>query len=152
MTGHYRVFEAVSSFNTTIQQMTDLHARIGPAQLTPPPIFVTVQQDTRSSLTEGDLYFTLWFLFLPVRWHARHEPGPTPTSFADVMVSGPMRYWRHEHIFEPANDGVRLIDRITLAHQGGLKGLMTRLFFDGLPLRMLFWFRHLKTRWLLRTL
>jgi ligand-binding SRPBCC domain-containing protein len=135
-----------------MQKMIDLHTKSGPAQLTPPPIFVTVQRDSRTSLATGDLQFTLWFLFVPVRWHARHEPGPTPTSFADVMVSGPMRYWRHEHIFEPEGDGVRLIDRITLAHHEGISGILTRLFFDGFPLRMLFWFRHLKTRWMLRTL
>jgi ligand-binding SRPBCC domain-containing protein len=144
-----KVFEKKTIFNTTLEKMTRLHAESGPAQLTPPPIFVQVKRDTRTSLTEGELEFTLWMGPVPIRWLARHEAGPTPTSFADLMINGPMAYWRHEHIFQPEKDGVALIDRVTLAHHSGIRGLFTRLAFDGLPLQMLFIFRHLKTRWML---
>ncbi len=144
------VFEKSTVFNTTLEKMTQLHATIGPAQLSPPPIFVQVHRDTRTSLTEGELEFTLWLLFIPVRWLARHEAGSTSTSFADLMITGPMAYWRHEHIFTQVSDGVILTDRVTFKHKDGFKGLLTRMMFDGVPLRILFIFRHLKTRWLLR--
>lgn len=143
-------YEKSTVFKTTLDEMTSLHAKIGPAQLSPPPIFVQVHRDTRTSLTEGELEFTLWMGFIPIRWLARHEAGSTPTSFADVMERGPMQYWRHEHIFTPVEGGVMLTDRVTLAHKAGWQGLLTRLIFDGLPLRILFLYRHLKTRWLLR--
>lgn len=115
-------------------------------KLTPPPIFLQVLQDTRTSLTSGELTFRLWFGPFPVKWVARHEPGPTPTSFVDRMVEGPMAYWEHHHLFEPLPEGSVLIDRITLAHKPGLSGTLTRLIFDGLPLRLLFIYRHWRTR------
>lgn len=120
------------------------------ARLTPPPILMQLQRDDRRSLSEGEIEFTLWLGPIPIRWLARHEPGPTPHSFADTQVKGPLAYWRHEHIFSEVADGVQLTDRITLAHQGGLPGLLTRLTFDGLPLRILFAYRHWRTRHALR--
>lgn len=137
--------------HTTIQQVWDFHARSNAFQLlTPPPMFVQVRDNQLTSLTNGDIRFTLWLVFIPVAWWARHQPGPIETSFADLMVEGPMAYWRHEHIFRAVADGVELTDHITLAHKPGLAGLFTRLFFDGLPLRILFFYRHLRTRWALR--
>lgn len=116
------------------------------ARLTPPPIIMRLKRDDRRSLTQGEIEFTLWFGLIPIRWLARHEPGPTPHSFADSQVKGPLAYWRHEHIFNEVADGVKLTDRITLAHQRGPLGLFTRLAFDGLPLRILFAYRHWRTR------
>lgn len=141
------VFETSSLIKTTMPHIIEFHE--DPAalsKLSPPPIFAQMRRDDRQSLTEGDLEFTLWLGPIPIKWWARHEPGPTATSFADRMVDGPMAYWRHEHIFTQEADGVRLTDRVTLAHKGGLQGLFTRLMFDGLPLRILFFYRHLRTR------
>lgn len=120
------------------------------ARLTPPPIIMQLHRDERRSLTEGELEFTLWFGPIPIRWLARHEPGPTTHSFADSQVKGPLAYWRHEHIFTEVEGGVELTDRIELAHRGGLTGVFTRLAFDGLPLRVLFAYRHWRTRRALR--
>jgi ligand-binding SRPBCC domain-containing protein len=115
-------------------------------RLTPPPIFVQCLRDDRTSLTDGELDFRLWLGLIPVRWLARHEPGPTPTSFIDRMLSGPLASWQHEHLFREVPGGIELTDRITFAHKPGLPGLLTRLLFDGLPLRFLFIYRHLRTR------
>lgn len=124
------------------------------ARLTPPPplMFVQVLRDDRTSLTEGELEFRLWFGPVPVHWLARHEPGPIPTSFVDRMIAGPLAYWEHQHIFQETAEGVTLIDRITLGHKGGTAGLWTRLIFGRLPLRLLFMYRHLRTRLSLRGL
>lgn len=145
-----KVYEKSTVFKTTLDAMKTLHERIGPAQLSPPPIFVQVHRDTRTSLTEGELEFTLWMGFIPIRWLARHESADSPHAFADRMIQGPMAFWRHEHIFTPVENGVKLTDRLTIAHKDGLQGLLTRLMFDGIPLQILFFYRHLKTRWLLR--
>lgn len=132
---------------TTVERLKAFHVQPDAfKRLTPPPIIARIQRDERTSLTEGELEFTLWFGIFPIRWLARHEPGPTPDSFADVMVRGPMASWRHEHIFEATADGAALIDRVTLAHKPGLMGVITRLMFDGLPLRFLFFYRHFRTR------
>jgi len=137
-----------SVMNTTIEKMMAFHeAPNAFSTLTPPPIFVQVHRDDRASIAQGEIEFTLWVLFIPFRWIALHEPGPTPNSFADHMIKGPMAYWRHEHIFTPVENGVELMDRVTLAHQSGLRGILTRLMFDGIPLRILFFYRHLRTKW-----
>ncbi len=116
------------------------------AWLVPPPIIMRIHRDTRTSLTAGEIEFTLWFLLLPVHWLARHEPGPTEHSFQDRMMRGPLRSWVHQHMFREAEGGTELIDRVTYEHKGGPWGIFTRLFFDGLPLRLLFVYRHLRTR------
>jgi ligand-binding SRPBCC domain-containing protein len=88
----------------------------------------------------------LWLGPIPIRWVAQHSPGPNEYSFADHMVRGPMAHWQHQHILEPVGDQTRLVDRIALEHKPGVVGLFTRLFFDGPPLRFLFWFRHWRTK------
>ncbi len=141
------IYEKRSVINTSIARMIAFHNEpkaLG--TLTPPPIFMQLHRDDRKSLSEGEIEFTLWFLFIPIRWIARHEAGPTETSFADRQVKGPMGYWRHEHIFREVPGGVELTDRVKLGHRPGVQGILTRLAFDGLPLRMLFFYRHLRTR------
>lgn len=143
---HTHSYQKRSIFRTTLEQLETFHK--DPAalkKLTPPPIFIQVHSDRRVSLTEGDLEFTLWFGPLPVRWLARHEPV-AGSGFAEWQVDGPMAYWRHEHLFEVVPGGVALFDRATLAHKPGVRGLLTRLIFDGIPLRILFLYRHWRTR------
>ena len=142
-----RVFSKTSVINTSLARIMRYHEQPRAlAQLTPPPIIMRVQRDDRRSIREGEIAFTLWFGPLPIKWIARHENGPTPDSFADRQVAGPMAYWRHEHIFAPVAGGVELTDRITLAHRPGWRGLLTRLAFDGVPLRLLFAYRHWRTK------
>lgn len=144
-------YEKRTVFRTTLDKMQAFHEDPAAlAKLTPPPIFMQVKRDDRTSLTEGEIHFTMWFGPIPIQWVARHEAGPTEHSFADRMIEGPMQYWYHRHIFEETADGVALIDRVTIAHKPGLQGILTRLMFDGVPLRILFFYRHLRTRMALR--
>jgi len=136
-----------SVMKTTLDKMMQFHEHPNAfSKLTPPPIFVKVHRDDRTSITQGEIEFTLWVGFIPVKWLACHEAGPTDSSFVDYMINGPMAYWRHEHIFTEVDDGIELTDRITLAHKSGLQGILTRLMFDGIPLKFLFFYRHLRTR------
>lgn len=142
-----RIFEHRSVINTTIEQMVAFHQHPKAFQrLTPPPVFIQVQRNALNGLTDGEVEFTMWMGPVPVRWLARHEPGPTETSFIDRQMKGPLKSWEHQHIFKPVEGGVELLDHITLEHQSGWKGLLTRLTFDGFPLRMLFIYRHWRTR------
>lgn len=140
-------FEKSTLMKTTVEKLSAFHEQPNAfGKLTPPPIFIRVKEDNRTSITSGDLKFTMWLGPIPIQWHAQHQPGPTPHSFADQQLRGPLAYWRHEHIYQETTDGVKLIDRITIAHKDGLQGLFTRLMFDGLPLRFLFFYRHLRTK------
>ena len=133
-----RSFQKSSTIGATLAAVIRFHEDPRAlARLTPLPIVMQLHRDDRRSLTEGEVEFSLWFGPLRLRWLARHEPGPTRHSFADSQVKGPLAYWRHEHIFEEVDGGVELTDRLTLAHQAGPLGVLTRLAFDGLPLRVL---------------
>jgi ligand-binding SRPBCC domain-containing protein len=139
-------FEHQSTFAASLDELSEFHFQPEAfKKLNPPPLFVQPLRDDRTSLTNGELEFNLWLGPFPIRWVAVHEPGPIATSFVDRLVAGPFLYWKHEHLFEPAPDGARLIDRVTFAHKPGIVGLFTRLFFDGLPLRAYFIFRHWQT-------
>lgn len=142
------VFEHQSVIPTTMDSMIAFHS--DPAalsRLTPPPVIMQLHRDDRSSLTEGELEFTLWFGPIPARWVARHEPGPTPKSFADRQIRGPLKSWRHEHIFEAVPGAVKLTDRIQYEHaEGGAWPLFTRVFFSKPNLKVFFIYRHLRTR------
>jgi ligand-binding SRPBCC domain-containing protein len=140
-----------SRFPTNVNRLVSFHEDLSALRrLTPPPIFMQVHEDTRTSLRDGQIEFTLWFLLFPSRWRVQHEPGPNDDSFADRMLVGPMGYWRHEHIFEADGDGARLTDRLTIGHKPGLTGWITRIAFDGLALRFLFFYRHLITGFYVR--
>lgn len=142
-----KTFRHRSVLRTTIAELTRFHSAPGALRvLTPPPLIVQIVRDDRTSLTQGTLTFRMWFGPVPIRWVARHEPASIPTGFSDRMLSGPLASWRHEHLFREVGRGVELTDEISYAHKPGWRGALTRLFFDGLPLRMVFWYRHWRTR------
>lgn len=142
-----KIFEHRSTMNGTAQQLWEFHAHPNAfSRLTPPPIFIQMMHNQLTTLTEGEVDFRMWIGPFPVRWHARHEPGPIRTSFVDRMLRGPLAHWEHVHLFQDVPNGVELVDRVTLEHKPGIAGLFTRLMFDGLPLKMFFTYRHLRTR------
>lgn len=47
-----------------------------------------------------------------------------PSLIVEVQVEGPMKAWRHEHIFEEADGQTRMIDRIEYTRPGGIIGLL----------------------------
>jgi ligand-binding SRPBCC domain-containing protein len=142
-----KTFRHRSIFRTTIAEMTRFHSAPDALRvLMPPPVIVQMVRDERTSLTQGEVTFRMWLGPLPVRWIARHEPGSIPTAFVDQMVVGPLASWQHEHRFRTVSQGVELTDEITYAHKPGWRGVLTRLAFDGLPLRMVFRYRHWRTR------
>ena len=147
MRSDVKTFEHRSSIDTTMTAIQHFHEEPQAlSKLTPPPLTVQILRDERVSLWEGEVEFNLWFGPVPVRWLARHEPGPTATSFVDRMIKGPMALWVHQHTFRQVKNGVELTDRITFAHPSGGRGVITRLIFDGLPLHLLFVYRHWRTR------
>lgn len=142
-----RVFQFESKIPADVEDVLAFHKRKDALQiLTMPPISVRVIRDERVDLTSGELEFQLRFGLIAINWIAEHKPGPTQYSFKDILKQGPMETWEHEHIFTSVPGGVLLTDKIKYAHKPGLAGLLTRLFFDGLPLRIFFVYRHWRTK------
>ena len=142
-----REFVKRSVIRSDLQALQAFHEDPGALQrLTPPGLPMTIVEDGRSSISEGDVLLRMGPGPLSLRWLARHGPGPTAHSFTDRLIDGPLAHWEHQHIFEPLEEGVALIDRISLEHRPGWRGLLTRLLFDGPALSLLFRYRHWRTR------
>lgn len=117
--------------------------------LTPPPIWV--QFHHLEPIAEGSLAeFTLWFGPFPVRWRAVHSQVDALCGFTDTMVKGPLRSWRHRHIFEAMEPHKTLVrEEIEFEYPSGITGWWTRLVFSPFALRLLFFYRSTVTRWVL---
>lgn len=113
--------------------------------LNPPPIIVQLHRV--DPMAEGSISeFTLWMGPLPVRWRAVHSQV-SQHGFTDIQEDGPMALWHHTHMFEAINDNsTRLHEHIDFKHHPGLRGLLTRLFFNQLALKGLFTYRKWATR------
>lgn len=80
-----------------------------------------------------------------VTWLARHENHVPGEQFVDTQEEGPFSHWRHQHRFEPADGGTRLIDEveyaIPIASALGLSESLTRPILE-----RMFKFRHRRTQ------
>lgn len=128
--------EAVSAFHSDTSVLK---------KLTPFPMVVQVEEF--ESLAEGsEARFTVWAGPLPLRWHSVHN-DVSVNGFTDTQITGPLKSWQHTHRFEPTADGRTLVhESIQYEHDGGLRGLISRIGFSSLGLTGLFTARKLLTR------
>lgn len=141
------VFQHTSALTYPVEDVYNFHDSPEVIKtLVMPGTFAQILRDDRLNLREGELEFRLWFGPIPLKWLARHEPGKNSTSFVDRMISGPLEQWVHEHRMEVTLGGSRLTDRVTFKHYAGFKGIVSRLFFNALTLKILFIYRHWVTR------
>jgi len=49
---------------------------------------------------------------LKMRWHVQVIDYVHNHHFIDQQISGPFRFWRHTHLFEPSDVGTRLTDKV----------------------------------------
>jgi ligand-binding SRPBCC domain-containing protein len=103
-------------------------------------------------LSEGSVSdFTLWLGPVPIHWIAIHSNVDFPRGFTDSQQQGPMKYWSHTHTFSAENERVsRVSEHIEYEHRSGLPGLLSRLLFSGPGLHLLFAYRQMTTRRILR--
>jgi ligand-binding SRPBCC domain-containing protein len=117
-------------------------------RLTPPPALVQLHEI--EPLAEGSISrFTIWAGPLPLRWTAVHR-DVSEHGFTDVQAKGPARKWEHTHTFRPLNDATTEIhEHIEYEHHPGPRGVLTRVLFSPLNLRLMFAYRKRVTRWYL---
>ena len=110
-------------------------------RLTPRVVPMTTHR--MDALAEGSVSeFTLWFGPLPVRWTALHLGVDRHAGFTDIQIAGPFRSWIHHHGYEPDHGGwTRIVERIDYEHDGGWRGLLTRILFSRPMLYALFTYR-----------
>ena len=132
-----------------IQEVAELHRN--PTilkELTPPWAYVNfhrIAPQSENSIVE----MTIKLGFLSVFWRAKHTEVTTLTGFSDIQEQGPFESWKHVHHFHELNDNkTEIHDHIKAQFKTGLKGLVGRFIWIGIP--SLFLFRHWKTKKLLR--
>lgn len=137
------VFEMATEVACSPEELFAYHARAGAVtRLTPP--FERARAVEEVPRLEDGARAIIELGVGPVwaRWVASHERVQPGRGFVDVMVEGPFRAWRHEHVFERRGDSAVLVDRITYEPPAGAVG---RLVVED-KLARSFAFRHATTR------
>lgn len=56
---------------------------------------------------------------LPIRWKTKISAWEPNERFVDEALKSPYKFWHHEHLFEPCEDGTRVIDIVHYGVPGG---------------------------------
>lgn len=140
-------FETSFTVNAPLQAVADFHRETTALKkLTPPPVFVQIH--SHQPLAEGSRsVFTMWFGPLPLRWVAVHSDVTPLNGFTDTQESGPLLTWRHTHHFTALTASTsRVSERIEYSHKSGWRGILSRLLFAPVGLRVMFAYRAWVTR------
>ena len=95
--------------------------------ITPPWLRFQILTQDPIVMREGTLIdYRIRLRGIPLRWRSRIEVWDPPRRFVDIQIEGPYRLWRHEHLFDPWDQGTLCLDRVQYAVRGG--PLVERLF------------------------
>lgn len=99
-------------------------------RLTPAFLHFKIMSMSTDSIGEGtEIRYRLKVHGLPVGWVSRIIDWDAPRSFSDIQITGPYRFWCHRHLFEPANGGTWIRDRV---HYGLPFGPLGKIFTKNL--------------------
>ncbi len=88
--------------------------------ITPPWLRFRVTSDGEIPMGEGArIDYRLRVHGLPLRWQSEITAWEPPRRFIDSQIRGPYRFWIHEHRFEAAAGGTRVLDRVDYLPPGG---------------------------------
>ena len=143
------LFEHNFKVKSSLQKVIKFHKNTKNLnELTPPLCWIKFHKIEPVS-EKSMIIFTLWLLFIPVKWTAMHI-NVDNKGFTDVQVRGPFKSWKHIHTFIEINDNLTLIsDKIYFElNNKGLNFIISVFIWISLPL--LFFYRKLKTVILLK--
>ncbi len=140
------IFNYDFKVNAPLQAVADFHEDTNALKVLNPPGII-VQLHRVEPMGEGSISeFTLWFGPFPIRWKAEHS-DVSINGFTDTLVEGPAASWVHTHRYESiSSDETQLFERIEYEHKPGFMGLVTRILFSPLNLKILFTYRQWATR------
>lgn len=114
--------------------------------LTPPWLHFRILTPMPVQMRDGlEIAYTIRLYGLSLPWTSRIDVWEPGVRFVDSQIIGPYRWWRHEHRFEFAGDGTRVIDDVDYAPRAEwLSGALVRR-----ELHRIFAYRHdvLRRRW-----
>src|SRR5690349_360933 len=82
-------------------------------RMTPPWLNFKITTTTPVIMAEGTLIdYRITLYGAPIPWRTRIDVWEPGVRFVDRQIAGPYLWWRHEHLFQPADGGTRVIDRV----------------------------------------
>ena len=82
-------------------------------RLTPPWLNFRIKTPMPIVMREGlEIDYQILLHGFPVPWKSRIDVWEPGVRFVDRQLSGPYRWWHHEHRFEPVPAGTRVIDQV----------------------------------------
>jgi ligand-binding SRPBCC domain-containing protein len=85
--------------------------------------------------------YRIRWLGLSLPWVTRITEYESPQRFVDVQEKGPYCFWRHEHVFEEAEGGTLMRDRVQYALPFGILGSVAHGLIVSRQLRRIFDYR-----------
>jgi ligand-binding SRPBCC domain-containing protein len=89
-------------------------------RLTPPWLHFRVLTPSVPMRQGTVIEYRLRWRGLPLLWRTEISVWQPPFRFVDQALKSPYRLWKHEHVFEPAGQATRMLDRVEYAVPGGL--------------------------------
>lgn len=82
-------------------------------RITPPWLNFKIRSQSTGAIQKGSLFeYSLKIHGVPVFWRTLIESWDEPRMFVDTQLKGPYTLWHHTHLFEPAEGGTKMIDRV----------------------------------------
>jgi ligand-binding SRPBCC domain-containing protein len=82
------------------------------AVITPPSMRMSISKSSLGAMYEGmQISYRMSPLFgIPLNWTAEMKEIKAGKSFIDEQIKGPYKYWRHQHIFTPAEENSVIVE------------------------------------------
>lgn len=82
-------------------------------QITPSWLNFSIRTKAPIAMREGtEIDYTIVLHGFPIPWKTRIDVWEPGIRFVDRQLSGPYRWWHHEHRFEAVEGGTRVIDHV----------------------------------------
>jgi ligand-binding SRPBCC domain-containing protein len=82
-------------------------------RLTPPWLHFSIRTPPPLAMREGlEIDYRIVLRGVPMPWRSRIDVWEPCVRFVDRQLVGPYRWWRHEHRFEAAPGGTRVVDEV----------------------------------------
>lgn len=114
-----------------IEEVFDFFSRAENLQrITPPALGFHILTPLPIVMRPGALIdYRLKLNGIPLRWRTEITFWEPPHRFVDIQLKGPYRKWIHEHRFEPAPGGTRMLDDLEYELPFGPVGLIVHRLF-----------------------
>lgn len=108
-------------------------------RITPPWLQFSIVTPMPVEMRTGlEIEYRITLYGLPIPWRSRIDVWEPGIRFVDRQIVGPYRWWRHDHRFEPAHGGTRVVDHVDYAPRAAwLSGALVRR-----DLHRIFAYRH----------